>query len=115
MQAVIRSISSDEFDIKAYDPQNPTSFFLTLRIRIGSNETSGADDFELSVCTPEWLIQNIWEPRWAHHLLIVREYDLAAIERCIRSYVERCSGTEWNVVAGKLGRFLAWEFEDYQE
>jgi hypothetical protein len=115
MQAIIRSISSDEFDIKAYEPDNPTSFFLTLRIRIGSNETSGADDFELNVCTPEWLNKNVWEPRWGHHLLIVRVYDLAAIETCIFSYVKQCNGTEWNVIAGKLGRVLAWEFEDYQD
>ncbi len=114
MHAVVRSISSDEFDIKGYLPENPACFFLNLRIRIGSDETSGADDFELGVCTPEWLNQSVWEPRWGRHLMIVREFDLSAIEKYIRDYVDTCNGTDWNLIAGKLGRVFAWEFEDYQ-
>jgi len=114
MHAVVRSISSDELDIKAYVPENPTCFFLNLRIRIGSDETSGADDFELCVCTPEWLDRSVWEPRWGRHLLIVREYDLSAIEKCIHDYVGECDGTDWNIIAEKLGRVFAWEFEDYK-
>ena len=114
MHAVVRNISSDEFEIKSYVPENSGCFLLNLRIRIGSDETSSADDFELSVCTPEWLNQAVWEPRWGRHLLIVREYDLSAIEKCIRDYVDRCNGSNWNSIAGKLARVLAWEFEDYQ-
>ena len=114
MHAVIRSISSDEFDVKTYIPENPGCFFLNLRIRVGSDETSGADDFELSICTPEWLQQNIWEPRWGRHMLIVKTYDLSAIEECIRDYVSECSGNNWNALAEKISRNLSWEFEDYQ-
>lgn len=114
MHAVVRSISSDEFDIKVYSPENPACFFLNFRIRIGSDESSSADDFELCVCTPEWLSQFLWEPRWGRHLLIVREYDISVIEKCISDYVNECDGADWSGVAGKLGRVFAWEFEDYQ-
>jgi hypothetical protein len=114
MHAVVRSISSDEFEIKSYAPGDPACFVLNLRIRIGSDETSGADDFELCVCTPQWLRQSVWEPRWGRHLLIVREYDLRAIEKHINDYVGECSGSDWNSIAAKLGRVFAWEFEDYQ-
>jgi hypothetical protein len=115
MQAVIKSISSDEFDLKVYEPENPANFSLTLRIRIGSNEMSGADDFELGVCTPEWLLQNIWEPQWGRHMLIVREYDYSVIERCVNDYIEKCFGDTWDVVAEKIARNFSWEFEDYQD
>ncbi|WGY73627.1 immunity 8 family protein [Burkholderia cepacia] len=111
----MQSISSDEFEINSYAPENPACFVLNLRIRIGNDETSGADDFELCVCTPAWLSQTVWEPSWGRHLLIVREYDLLAIEKCINEYVDGCSGNDWSSIAGKLGRVLAWEFEDYQE
>ena len=114
MHAVIRSISSDDFEIKAYAPENPRCFFLSLQIRIGSDEASGADDFQLGVCTPEWLNQSLWEPRWGRHLLVVREYDLSAIEKCICDYVDRCSGADWNSIAEKLAQVFAWEFADYQ-
>lgn len=115
MHAVIRSISSDEFDMKTYVPENPVCFFLNVRIRIGSNERSGGDDFEFGVCTPGWLNEDLGEPRWGRHLLIVRDYDFAVIEKFICSYVEQCHGDEWSAVAEKLGRVFAWEFEDYQE
>jgi hypothetical protein len=29
--------------------------------------------------------------------------------------VEQCDGDKWNIIAEKLGRVFAWEFEDYQE
>ncbi|MFM0723153.1 immunity 8 family protein [Paraburkholderia strydomiana] len=115
MHAAIKSISNDEIDVAKFSPENPTCFSLNLRIRIGANETAGSDDFELCVCTPEWLHQTTWEPRWGRHLLIVREYDFSAIEQCIQSYVADCKGDSWNIVAGKLARVFAWEFEDYQE
>lgn len=115
MEAIIRSISNDEYDIGTYEPENRDCFFLTLRIRIGSNESSGADDFELGICTPSWLIQNLYEPRWGRHLLIIREYDFSTIQKEIYNYVKQCDGDKWNIIAEKLGRIFAWEFEDYQE
>jgi hypothetical protein len=115
VQAFVRKISSDEVHINDYKPANPSCFFLSLRIQIGSSEGSGADDFELGVCTPDWLSQNLCEPSWGRHLLIVREYDLAAIEKSIFNYVEQCHGDSWDIIAKKLGRVFAWEFEDYRE
>jgi hypothetical protein len=53
VQAFIRKISNDEVQINEYKPANPYCFFLSLRIQIGSNEGSGADNFELGVCTPD--------------------------------------------------------------
>ncbi|MFL9896424.1 immunity 8 family protein [Paraburkholderia sp. RL17-381-BIF-C] len=114
MHAVVKSISSDESDIAKFLPEDMACFSLSLRVRIGSDETSGADDFELCVCTPEWLRKTVWEPRWGRHLLIVREYDLSAIEQCIRDYVAGCHGSNWSEIAGKLARVFGWEFEDYQ-
>jgi hypothetical protein len=115
VQAFISKISNDEVQINEYKPAEPFCFFLSLRIQIGSNEGSGADDFELGVCTADWLSQNLYEPLWGRHLLIVREYDFASIEKSIRNYVEQCHGDNWNIIAEKLGRVFAWEFEDYRQ
>jgi hypothetical protein len=114
MRAVVKAISSDEIDLKTFVPADPSCFFLSLHIRIGIADTAGADDFELRVCTPEWLRQSFSEPLWGRHLLIVREYSLSIIEERIHAYVAECDGNDWDAIALKLSRMFAWEFEDYQ-
>ena len=114
MKAVIRSITCDDLDFGVSAPADETNFFVTLRIRIGEEGGVSADDFFLSVCTPEWLEQNIWKSRWGRHTLIVKRYNQEAILADISSYVEQCVDTGWEAIATKLARMFAWEFEDYQ-
>ncbi|MHA6910400.1 immunity 8 family protein [Ralstonia pseudosolanacearum] len=114
MHAVVKSIASDEANLDGFRPDDAACFSLNVRIRIGVDGAPGEDDFELCVCTPEWLRQTIWEPRWGRHMLIVREYDRSVIEKYIHDYVVECAGADWNAIAGKLARVFSWEFEDYQ-
>ncbi|WP_083254312.1 Imm8 family immunity protein, partial [Pandoraea sp. ISTKB] len=101
MRAEIKSISNDEFYLESFRPDDPKSFFLTLRMRIGREGTATADDFELLVCSPGWLLKNTWQPTWGRHMLIVHEYDFHEIERFIHEYVDRCEGANWVEVATK--------------
>ncbi|MCG1041482.1 immunity 8 family protein [Mycetohabitans sp. B8] len=114
MRAVLKGISCDECNLKEYVPEDRRCFFLNLHLCIGLIDKSGADNFELYVCTPEWLNKAIWEPKWGRYLLIVQEYDLLIIEEFIRGYIEQCDGADWNAIVAKLARMFAWEFEDYQ-
>lgn len=110
----LKEMSCDECDHETFYPADPTCFHLNLRLRIGLADSPGADDFEVCVCTPEWLKQVVLEPRWGRHLMIVREYNLSAIKEQIHKYVAQADGDDWNAIATKLARVFAWEFEDYQ-
>lgn len=114
MRAVIKGISNDVFDVGTYVPESVDNFSLSLRIRIGLDCTQGADDFELFICTPKWLEERMWEPRWGRGLLIVREYDFSTINGLIHEYVSRCEGDSWGTIVIKLGKVFSWEFDDYQ-
>ena len=116
MKAIVKSMWVDSPTIKldSYVPDNPENFSLWIEFRVGPDDSAGADDYRVLVCTPEWLLQNVWEPQWGRHMLIVREYDRSVIERCVHDYIAKCSGDEWGVVAKKIARNLSWEFEDYQ-
>ena len=114
MRAELKEISADEVDIRFYVPDEPECFFITLRLRIGAEDSDSGDDFEIFVCTPTWLERNIWEPMWGRHFLIVRAFNYQSIADTIIKGVSRCEGESWLEVAGKLARFYAWEFEDYQ-
>jgi hypothetical protein len=116
MKAIVKSMWVDSLTVEpdSYVPENPENFSLWIEVRVGPDNSSGADDYRVLVCTAEWLRQNVWEPRWGRHMLIVREYDHSTIEKCIRDYIAECTGDEWGVVAEKIARNLFWEFEDYQ-
>ncbi|RKP48492.1 hypothetical protein D7S89_13735 [Trinickia fusca] len=107
-------VNSPTVGLDSYFPDDPKNFSLWIEFRVGPDDSPGADDYRVLICTPEWLSQNIWEPRWGRHMLIVRAYDRFAIEKCVRDYIAKCTGDEWGVVAQKVARNLSWEFEDYQ-
>ncbi|MBK5529030.1 immunity 8 family protein [Pseudomonas sp. TH08] len=114
MRAVIKGISSDVFDVETYIPESVEKFFLSLRIRIGLDCAHGADDFELFICTPRWLEDTMWEPRWGRGLLIVREYDFSTIKGFIHECVSRCEGDTWEAIVVELGKVFFWEFDNYK-
>jgi hypothetical protein len=116
MKATVKSmwVNSAVVSLDAYHPVDSQNFSLWIELRVGLEGSTGGDDYRVLVCTPEWLRQNISEPRWGRHMLIVQTYDRSAIEKCVRDYIAECSGVEWSVIAKKIARNLSWEFEDYQ-
>jgi hypothetical protein len=114
MRAVLKKVSADEVVFESYVPDDPECFSITLRMRIGVEESAGADDFELFVCTPKWLDVNVWGATWGRHCLIVRMYDYDLIFEAIQKKVSEIEGVNWEDLACKLARFYSWEFEDYQ-
>lgn len=114
MKAIVKDIFCDEFNLRSYSPDDGRSFSIQLRIKIGLIDSEGADDFELIVCTPKWMVENFYGPKWGRHLLIVPEYDYNCIEKFICSHVGQCTGKDWVEIAAKLARVFFWEFEDYQ-
>jgi hypothetical protein len=116
MKAIVKGMGAGFYsvDLDAYYPDDPEIFELWIDIMIGQEDEIGSDDFRLHVCTPKWLQQNVWEPQWGRHMLIVRTYDLSAIKKCVYDYVGECTGEDWQSIAKKIARNLAWEFEDYQ-
>jgi hypothetical protein len=115
MKAVLKSISSDDYDLSNYRPEDEMIFSLNIVIRIGAEGSGGADNFHLFVCTPEWLCKHCWEPYLIRHMLLVRKYDFGEIKKAISEYIEQCDGDEWIEVAQKLSRIFDWEFEDYSK
>jgi hypothetical protein len=117
MKAIVKSmwVNSPTVDLDSYFPDDPENFSLWIELRVGPDDSIGADDYRVLVCTPEWLRKNVKEPRWGRHMLIVGEYDRSAIETSIHDYVAKCTGEGWRDIAERIARNLSWEFEDYRE
>jgi len=114
MKAFVKNISSDEFDLEVYEPEDPYKFCLTLRIQIGLDTTNGADDFDLTIYTPKWLEEVIFEAEWGRGTLIVKNFNFFYIKKFINDYVLSCEGDNWDGIAMQLNKVFVWEFDNYK-
>jgi hypothetical protein len=116
MNVLIKSIwiDSGEISLEDYVPDDPECFGLWIGFRVGDDTSMGADDFQVLVCTPDWIKRELaWEPVWARHVLLVPCFDLSVILAELHAVVTRCAGPDWQTTVTKLSRYAAWEFEDY--
>ncbi|WP_019209783.1 immunity 8 family protein [Yersinia massiliensis] len=113
MKARLKSIDCVHHDLHSYTPDNDETA-LTLTLTIGSADSVRGDNFDVFICTPEWLCKHQWVPELMRHTLLVRKYDLDEITKTITDYIDQCEGNNWMEIAQKLSRVFAWEFEDYQ-
>lgn len=116
MRARLHSIFSSDVDhLEAWSPPSP-DFAVTLRLMVGPDAGEGEESFDVTVCSASWLDrraarEGIVDVR--HHI-VVESFHWLTLRSYFQRKVEACSGASWNEVAGQLGRFAYWEFEDYQ-
>jgi Immunity protein 8 len=117
ISAHLRRISTSEGDdLELYVPQDPQKFCVLVRAMVGPRGGVGEESFDINVCTPQWLEEQIAHDGFAFgtHRLFVQMYDPLQIKKLITKFIERYSGDSWREVAEKIGRFARWEFEDYK-
>ncbi|WP_338493580.1 Imm8 family immunity protein [Erwinia aphidicola] len=73
MKTILKSISNDDCLLNTFDPEDENVFSLRLLLRIGAENSSEADNFDLFVCTPEWLCKHQWLPELMRHTLRARK------------------------------------------
>ena len=83
---------------------------------IGPRDGEGEESFEIVVCTPKWLTEKYKaaDVLLGLHKVIVFEYDYRRLRGFIEKFLMRCSGDNWNEVAGKVSLLGHWEFEGYR-
>ncbi|MQL50684.1 immunity 8 family protein [Photorhabdus khanii] len=114
-QLKLMGVNSADFSLNNYQPGEENSFGLWVNLCIGPDDNSGGHDYQVLICTPEWLCKHKWEPELIRHTLLVREYNLDEIKKTITNYIDQCEGQDWMEIAQKLSRVFAWEYEDYQD
>jgi len=83
---------------------------------IGPKDRDGAEAFDMLVCTPVWLKQELasYKSLSGRGMIIVEEYDYDEILSYIEKKIIVCNDKDWSKAAIKLSRFSFWEYEDYQ-
>ena len=118
MRAILKEIYSLELThpLEEFWPNDESNFGISVRLMIGVEGEAESESFDILVCTPDWIKCQYSEDKcvWGRHMLIVLEYDFNLIKREIEHYIESCTGVNWQLIAQKLSRMGAWEFEDYK-
>ena len=116
MRAVLKSLDFEP------DPamlsSDPAEFAFLARMHVGPLDGPGAELFDVTVCTPEWLSERcraeggIYNPR--HHLVVTFEqFDKRVLHAWLDARVRGVQVAAWHAVGERLGRLAYWEFEDY--
>ncbi len=115
MRAAIKAWDLDPDPVSL--PADPADFWLLAQLLIGPADGPGAEQFQVTVCTPEWLATRcrasgeIYDPR--HHLVVsLDHFDQAKLREWFEARVSKIEAPDWAGVAEQLGRFGYWEFED---
>lgn len=117
ISAQVKGISTWEGDhLELHVPQDPQKFCVLVRATVGPRGEDGADSFDINVCTPEWLKDQVEQEGFALglHRLFVKTYDPAQIKKLITKFIERYTGDSWREVAEKISGIAQWEFESYK-
>lgn len=118
MRAELKGFHSpDVYDLETFNPEIENVFCFYLEISVGIKDEQGAEQFGITVCTPQWLLENKKEDDiiFGKNYLIVFKYDYQKIYNKIRKYIEGLEDSDWENLAQKVSRIGYWEFEDYQE
>jgi hypothetical protein len=84
---------------------------------IGERDKKGEESFDITVCTPQWLLKNSKKDSiiYGRHYLIVFEYNFQKIVEELTLLVNSVEGENWSEIGESLSRIGKWEFEDYTE
>ena len=118
MKAELRSLDCPDLDYQGLDaPPDLDNFYLNFGAGIGPAGKIGKEFFQIQVCTPRWLVDELeHEPYlFGRLLLIVSHWDMQVIRGALEALCERTEGDTWDQIAEKLTRFTLWEFDEYRE
>lgn len=107
--------SPDVDDLVNYLPVRHDRFGVLVQLIIGP-EGEGEESFDVVVCSPGWLhdqLEEKWVINLRHHLLVA-SWDWQRILRHIESALAEIDEPTWPEVATVVGRLGRWEFEDYR-
>lgn len=116
MKPILKGLSSLDLPDGHSLPDDPSDCWAVVTANLGVTGNDAGDDFTFYVCTPSRLERVLSEEPelWGRHLLIVETFDWTAVRRAVERLCDRVQGDTWEEIAGQLGRYLGWEFEDYR-
>ncbi len=97
--------------------KDPEKMGFWINAAIGSDETERADDFQIFVCTRQWLDSEHGldgQKKIKKYLLVDAGCNSVALKEALNSYLSECEGDNWSDLVVKISRIAIWEFDEYR-
>jgi hypothetical protein len=114
------AIGTYQESLDSFWPEDEECFGEWVTISVGIQGDDGADNFNLFICSPDWLKQknkSFDNDVWGLHKLILLKYNSESIQSCIKKKLDelsvRFSDNSEKDLMLKVARYAHWEFEDY--
>ncbi|WP_124642986.1 Imm8 family immunity protein [Amniculibacterium aquaticum] len=118
MRAEIKNFYSNDIDLHLsnYNLDND-NFGIWARIIVGERNGIGEESFDIFICTPQWLKENIKndDAIFGYHYMIVNKFDYLKIYNKLEEYVNNIDEKDWKSIANKISFIGKWEFDGYTE
>jgi hypothetical protein len=117
MKAKLKRIDTNSaVSLEKFRPEDPGCFGFWLNASIGSDETEGADDFQILVCNREWLERErkLQTKNLERYVVLDGEYDMPSIMEALTKYLDGCVGNSWTEIVAQISKIGVWEFEGYK-
>ncbi|MTH61458.1 Imm8 family immunity protein [Paracoccus litorisediminis] len=129
MRASIKSLDIEGLDDPEAWPEDIEYFAALIVMTIGPDYEDAGEFFSCTVCSPLWFAENVLKtkrldpshediqhpPKFGRHYLFATRFNEKLIVEAVRHWVTSQEGVDWQDLAVRLSRNLAWEFEDYRE
>ncbi|MER5419351.1 Imm8 family immunity protein [Streptosporangium roseum] len=95
---------------------NPAHAGELLEMYAGPQGGSGEERFQLTVCTPSALVEQLQHHPFliGRHRLFVAELHPDEVTTWLSDRIAVLEAPTWGELAEKIGRIGEWEFEDYR-
>jgi len=109
----LRTVGGGFAELEEFKPEDPSNFEIDLEIFVGFEASPGEERFDLTVCTPHWILELLKEddPMMGHGIIIVSNYSYPQIVEYIKSYVKMCVGSNIDDAMRRVGLLGEWESE----
>lgn len=116
MKVLLQSLHSPDLpDLKKNIPPDPKHFCILVQAMIGPEEGEGEESFDILLCTPSWLAENLDTNAytWGRFYLFVPKYDFAIVWKAVENICSGIDVPDWDSAAAVLSQYGKWEFENY--
>ncbi|MCY9591355.1 hypothetical protein PC41400_09025 [Paenibacillus chitinolyticus] len=98
------------------EPQSDDDFVVPAIADIGPRDVDGVDYFYFRIMTPKRMLSILNEDKImdGRATFIVKEFNLALVEKEINKILEDCIRSTWDEVAKAINRYLNWEYDNIQ-
>jgi|CXWL01.1.fsa_nt_gi hypothetical protein len=118
MKALLHYIQAypGEIPFEEFLPDPDSAWHISAEAKIGTAGDEGSDLFVFSICSDQWIAEQLRNgPIAITRTIVCKDFNVGNITSILEFIVAQCQGRDWDEIAYKLNHYMQWEFEDFKK